>query len=401
MNPEKHASSIALVNLAALHENICRVRRRSGCGKILPVVKADAYGHGAVEVARFLSGTGGPGKGAKNNGLGKDLSGEISMFGVAFLEEGMALRKAGIRHPILLLAGCPITQIPEIVRYGLTPVLFDSESMTALSRYAKKIGKVVNVHIKFDTGMGRIGLSPADASSFIAKVVDQEGICVEGILTHFADADLKDLSFARYQLKAISEIWKKLEKGGINIPYCHIANSAAIMHFSRAHLNLVRPGLMLYGYSPLEGRTKVRLSPVMQVKSRVIALRRVPAGVSISYGRTYVTPRESLIATVSIGYADGYPRLLSNRGVMLAKGKRVPVVGRVCMDMTMLDVSQVPSLSVGDWVTVIGAENKQTVWADEVARASETIPYEILCGIGDRVQRVYLHENASRTKSRP
>lgn len=396
MNPEKHASSIALVNLAALHENLCRIRRRSGYGGILPVVKANAYGHGAVEVARFLAGADGSGKGAKKDGPGKDSSGKISMFGVAFLEEGIALRKAGIAHPILLMTGCPIGQIPEIVRYGLTPVLFDMESAIALGRYAEKKGKVVNVHIKFDTGMGRLGLSPAEASSFVGKVVDQQGIRVEGILTHFADADLKDLSFARHQLKAISRIWTKLEKGGIKIPYCHIANSAAIMHFSRAHLNLVRPGLMLYGYSPLEGRTTVRLTPVMQVKSRVIAVRRVPAGASISYGRTYVTPKESLIATVSIGYADGYPRLLSNRGVMIAKGRRVPVVGRVCMDMTMLDVSRVPSLSVGDWVTVIGAEKKKAVWADELARTSETIPYEILCGIGARVQRIYLHEHAER-----
>ncbi|MFQ5579328.1 MAG: alanine racemase [Nitrospiria bacterium] len=378
MNPEDHASSIALVDLAAMRENLCRVRSRSGCGGILPVVKANAYGHGAVEVARFLVGKHEPGPG------------KINMFGVAFLKEGIALRDAGIKHPILLLTGCPIGQIPEIVEHGLTPVLFDLDSAIALSRQAKLAGKVVNVHIKFDTGMGRIGLSPDEASAFVEKVVDLPGLHVEGILTHFADADLKDLSFARYQLKALKRIWKALEKGGIKISYCHIANSAAIMHFSRAHLNLVRPGLMLYGYSPLEKQTRLRLSPVMQVRSRVIALRRVPKGKSISYGRTYVTQKESLIATVSIGYADGYPRLLSNRGVMLAKGKRVPVVGRVCMDMTMLDVSQVPSLTVGNWVTVIGAEENKSVWADEVARASETIPYEILCGIGNRVQRVYL-----------
>jgi alanine racemase len=391
VNPEKHASSIALINLAALQENLFRIIARSGCGKILPVIKANAYGHGAIEVARFLAGADVT-KEEKKNGPIKNLSGKISMFGVAFLKEGIALRKAGISHPILLMTGCPVDQIPEIVRYSLTPVLFDMESAIALSRYAEKRGKVVNVHIKFDTGMGRLGLSPSEASSFVEKVVDQQGIRVEGILTHFADADLKDLSFARYQLTEIKQIWTKLEKAGIKIPYCHIANSAAIMHFSRAHLNLVRPGLMLYGYSPLESETRVRLSPVMQVKSRVIAMRHVPAGISISYGRTYVTTKASLIATVSIGYADGYPRLLSNRGVMLAKGKRVPVVGRVCMDMTLLDVSEVPSLTVGDWVTVIGAENKKSVWADEVARASETIPYEILCGIGNRVQRVYLQE---------
>ncbi|MFQ5780153.1 MAG: alanine racemase [Nitrospiria bacterium] len=384
MTLEKRAASLAEINLAGLDENLRQIRKRIGRSGILAVVKANAYGHGAVEVAQFLVGTD-PSKRAFHHNVSRG----ITMLGVAFLEEGMALRRAGIKHPILLMTGCPIGQIPEIVRYRLTPVIFDVKSLMALGRYVRKRGEVVDVHVKIDTGMGRLGLFPSEALSFIQKAIDQNGIRVEGILTHFADADLKDLSFARLQLKLIKEIRATLEKGGIKIAYCHIANSAAIMHFSRAHLNLVRPGLMLYGYSPLEGETVVRLHPVLQVRARVISVKRFPAGVSISYGRTYVTRRESLIATVSIGYADGYPRLLSNQGMMIAKGRRVPVVGRVCMDMTMIDVTQVPSLTVGDWVTVIGAERGKAVWADEIARAAETIPYEILCGIGPRVRRVY------------
>ena len=379
MSRRRHAASIAEIDLAALGENLRQVKKRIGRKKILAVVKANAYGHGAVEIARFLE--------RKETGRAPG----VSMFAVAFLEEGAALREAGIDLPILLMTGCPIEQIPEIVRHRLTPLVFDLESLFALSRHAKKIGRKINVHIKLDTGMGRLGLSPGEARAFIQRAVGEKGIRIEGVLTHFAEADLKDLSFARGQLEKIHHVWQALKKEGIKIPYCHLANSAAIMHFSPAHFNLVRPGLMLYGYSPLEGKTTIPLRPVMQVKTRVIALRKVPAGTSISYGRTFVTKRESLIATLSIGYADGYPRLLSNRGTMIAKGKRVPVVGRVCMDMTMIDVTEVPSLAVGDWVTVIGAEGGEAVWADELARGAETIPYEILCGIGDRIPRIYIN----------
>ena len=371
------SASIAEINLSALGENLRQVKKRVGKKEILAVVKANAYGHGAVEIARFLE------------GKGAGTPGGVAMFAVAFLEEGRALRKAGIGLPILLMTGCPIEQIPEIVRYRLTPLLFDLGSLLALGRYAKKAGKKVGVHIKLDTGMGRLGLPPGEALAFIQKAIDEKGVRIEGILTHFAEADLKDLSFARAQLEKLKAVWTALKAEGIKIPYCHLANSAAIMHFSPAHFNLVRPGLMLYGYSPLEGKTTIPLQPVMQVRTRVIALRKVPAGTAISYGRTFMTRKESRIATLSIGYADGYPRLLSNRGTMIAKGQRVPVVGRVCMDMTMIDVTKVPTLAVGDWVTVIGAEGKEAVWADEVARGAETIPYEILCGIGDRIPRVY------------
>jgi alanine racemase len=377
MARKEHAASVAEVDLAALDENLRQVRKRIGRKKILAVVKANAYGHGAVEIARFLEG--------KESGRPP----KVAMFAVAFLEEGQALRKAGIDLPILLMTGCPIEQVPEIVRYRLTPLLFDLESLFALSRHARKIGKKINVHIKLDTGMGRLGLPPNEALAFIQRAVDEEGIRVEGLLTHFAEADLKDLSFARGQLEKLKDVWIGLQREGIKIPYCHLANSAAIMHFGPAHFNLVRPGLMLYGYSPLEGKTTIPLRPVMQVRTRVIAMRKVPAGTAISYGRTFVTRKESLIATLSIGYADGYPRLLSNRGMMIAKGRRVPVVGRVCMDMTMIDVTEVPSLKVGDRVTVIGAEGEEAIWADELARGADTIPYEIICGIGDRIPRIY------------
>ena len=377
MDVRRRSASVAEIDLAALSHNLRQVKKRIGRREILAVIKANAYGHGAVPIAQFLA--------------GEKRSRGISRLGVAYLEEAIQLRKAGITHPILLMTGCPIEQVPEVVRYQLTPLLFDSESLLALSRYAVRRGRRVNVHIKLDTGMGRLGLPVSEALPFIQMATAQEGIRVEGILTHFAEADLKDLSFARKQLEGLKQTWTALQKAKTKIPYCHLANSAAIMHFGAAHFNLVRPGLMLYGYSPLEGESEIELRPVLQLRARVIALKKVPAGTSISYGRTFFTQRESFIATVSIGYADGYPRLLSNRGVMIAKGKRVPVAGRVCMDMTMLDVTEVPSLQVGDWVTVIGEEGNEAVWADELARLAETIPYEILCGIGERVLRVYKH----------
>jgi len=375
MDVRRRSASVAEIDLSALRRNLQQVKKRIGRREILAVIKANAYGHGAVPIAQFL---------VKNK-----PSFDISLLGVAYLEEAIALRRAGIAHPILLMTGCPVEQIPEIVRYQLTPLLFDTASLTTLSRYAARRGKRVNVHVKLDTGMGRIGLPVSEALPFIQTATEQEGIRVEGILTHFADADLKDLSFARKQFEALKHIWIALQKANTKIRYCHLANSAAIMHFAPAHFNLVRPGLMLYGYSPLEEESEIPLKPILQLRARVIAVKKVPAGTSISYGRTFFTRRESLIATVSIGYADGYPRLLSNRGVMIAKGQRAPVVGRVCMDMTMLDVTEAPALNVGDWVTVIGEEGGEAVWADELARQAETIPYEILCGIGERVPRIY------------
>lgn len=373
----ERAATIAEIDLAAMDKNLNQIKALIGPKEILAVVKANAYGHGAVQVARFL----------ERSEPGEDR--RVAMFAVAYLEEGIALREAGISLPILLMTGCPILQIPDIVHHRLTPLIFDLEQLFALSRHAVTSERIIDVHIKLDTGMGRLGLPVSEALSFIQKAVDQKGIRVEGILTHFAEADLKDLSFARRQLEGIKKIWTALQGAGIEIPYCHIANSAAIMNFDAAHFNLVRPGLMLYGYSPLEDKTCFPLQPVMQVKTRVIALKKVPPGTSISYGRTFYTRRETLIATVSIGYADGYPRLLSNRGWMIAKGRRVPVVGRVCMDMTMIDVTEVPSLAVGEWVTVIGKDGEEGIWADEIARLAETIPYEILCGIGERVPRRY------------
>lgn len=368
------ASSLAQIDLDALRSNLNFVKSQVGDRPILAVVKANAYGHGAVQVARCLAQ--GPVR--------------ISFFGVAFLEEAIALRDGGVTTPVLLLTGASREQIPEIIQYRLTPVVYNMAFLAALSQAAVRRRQRVNIHLKVDTGMGRLGIAPSDALSFMEKTVGLKGICVEGILTHFAYAGLEDSAYTSGQLVLFQSVVDHLYKKGIHPSYIHIANSAAVVAFQSAYLNLVRPGLMLYGYAPLKGVFSVSLKPVMQVKTRVIALKKVPADTSISYGRTFVTKRESHIATVSIGYADGYPCSLSNRGMMIAKGRLVPVAGRVCMDMTMLDVSEVPSLAVGDWVTVIGAEGDQSVWADRLSEWANTHPYEILCGIGARVQRQYI-----------
>lgn len=376
MSDRSFASSIAEIDLSALDENIQKVRTKIGDCGILSVVKANAYGHGALEIARFLSA----------NTI-KPL-----IFGVAFLEEAIALRKEGITGPILLLTGMPLEQVEAVIQYRLNPVIYELSSLRALSLAAEAAEVVVPVHIKVDTGMGRIGLPPGAALSLIKKAVVQPGIRLEGILSHFAHADLKDSAFTQQQLALLQNLLSKLENEGIRIPYCHLANSAAIIQFREACFNLVRPGLMLYGYSPMGNKQDFPLKPVMRVKTRVLAVKKVKAGQSISYGQSFVTKQESLIATVAIGYADGYDLRLSNRGEMIALGQRVPVVGRVCMDMTMLDVSKVPALAAGDWVTVIGSEGTASVWADELAGWAGTHVYEILCGIGSRVKRQYIHQ---------
>ena len=372
--PRASASSIAEIDLGALLSNLQQIRAQIGDREILAVVKANAYGHGALPIAAYLS---------------RNMP-KPPLWAVAFLEEGIVLRAGGISGPIVLMTGAPQEQAGDIVAHDLSPVIFEKSTLQALSRAALRAEKEMTVHVKIDTGMGRLGILPAEALPFIEAVTKAPGIRLVGILSHFAHPDLVDADFTQGQLLSLQKIMGELEKGGIKVPYCHMANSAAVVGLNAAYLTLVRPGLMLYGYSNLENKERFQLKPVMQVKARVIALKKLPPGSSISYGRTYFTKKESRIATVSIGYADGYPCSLSNRGEMIAKGIRVPVVGRVCMDMTLLDVTAVPDLKLGDWVTVMGAEGEQCVWADELARWAETHPYEILCGIGPRVRRQYI-----------
>ncbi len=369
-NPSSDRPTVATVDLNALSHNYQEVVRRIGDRKVLAVVKAQAYGHGAIAVSRrFVE-------------LGSH------MLGVALVEEGRDLRDAGITAPILVMAPVFSEQAEVIVNAKLTPVVYTLAIARALSDAAAGAGRTLAVHVKIDTGMGRIGLSPEEAVDFIVAAGKLPGLAVEGIMTHFADADLRDKAFASAQMDRFESLIRLLEAKGISIPLRHAANSAAVLEYDRALLTMVRPGLMLYGYNPLESRVSADLRPVLSLVTRVAFLKRVPAGVPISYGRTFVTKRESLIATIPIGYADGYSRGLSNKGEAIVRGVRVAVAGRVCMDMTMLDVTEVPGVAEGDEVVLIGTGGNERITADDIAAKTNTIAYEVLCGISGRVPRI-------------
>ncbi len=363
----------ARIDLQSLSHNFNEVLRRAEGRKILAVVKAQAYGHGALRVSRHLLELG------------------AGMLGVALIEEGRELRAAGIESPILVMGAVLPEQAAEIAELGLTPVVYDMAVARAVSEAAQRFKKKIPVHVKIDTGMGRIGVNYAGAEEFIADLARLNGIEVQGIMTHFADADLRDKRFAAEQMDRFGCVLKKLDARGISIPLRHAANSAAVLDFRKALFTMIRPGLMIYGYNPLEGAgIDADLRPVLSLVTRIAFLKKVPPGVPISYGRTFVTKRESMIATIPIGYADGYNRALSNRGEAIVRGIRVPVAGRVCMDMTMLDVTDVPGVNAGDEVILIGNQENERITAYDIAAKTGTIPYEVLCGISSRVPRIYL-----------
>ena len=370
----------AHIDLGALRHNLGQVRRLAGAREVIAIVKADAYGHGAVPVARALAAEG------------------VTRFGVALVEEGRALREAGIRGEVLVLGGLVEDQAAEIVELGLTATIFHAGHAEALNEAARRAGRAVPVHVKIDTGMGRLGFSPDAAPDAVAALARCAFLRLEGLMTHFADADLADPAYAREQVARFDAVAETVRRAGVRIPIRHAANSAAVMAASswRSAMggplyDAVRPGLMLYGARPGPAvGAGVDLRPVLSLTTRILLLKRVPPGTPISYGRTFVTRRESVIAVLPIGYADGYPRALSNAGRVLVRGRAAPVVGRVCMDLTMVDATDVPDAAEGDEAVVIGAQGAAAITVEEVAAGAGTIAYEILCGIGPRVPRRYL-----------
>jgi alanine racemase len=375
----------ASIDLVALRHNLLQVRRLAGSRDVIAVVKADAYGHGAVAVSRALAAEG------------------VTRFGVALVEEARTLRDAGIRGEVLVLGGFTGDQAAEIVDLGVTATIVHPLHAAALSDAARRAGRVAPVHAKIDTGMGRLGFPVDAAPDAIASLTRLPGLRLDGVMTHFADADLADPAFAREQMARFDRVMAALHARGITVPLRHAANSAAVMAVSRdgvvgleaALYDAVRPGIMLYGCrpGPAVGHA-VDLRPVLSLTTCIGLLKRVPSGTPISYGRTFVTQRPSLIAVLPIGYADGYPRALSNVGAVLVRGRRAPVAGRVCMDLTMVDVTEVPGVAEGDEVVVIGVQGDASMSAEDVAAAAGTIAYELLCGIGPRVPRRYLDREA-------
>ncbi len=362
----------AVVDLSALEHNFRLALARAEGRKVLAVVKAQAYGHGAVPVSRRL------------------LSAGADMLGVALLEEGRELRQAGIKAPVLIMGGLFPDQADEIVAWNLTPVVSTVLFAQALSAAALRRSETrLPVHVKVDTGMGRIGVEAGEAADLVEELKGMKGIEVQGLMTHFADADLADKGFSGSQMDRYDAVVKLLAGRGIEVPLRHAANSAALLDFGRALFTMVRPGIMLYGYDPVKGRAGGALHPVLSLVTRIAFLKSVPAGTPISYGRTFTTARSTLVATIPIGYADGFSRGLSNRGEALVRGVRVPVIGRVCMDMCMLDVTDVPGVIEQDEVVLIGEQDGQLITADGIAERLGTIAYEVLCGIGSRVPRIY------------
>jgi alanine racemase len=367
----------ATIDLDALAFNLHQVRTLLGkAQKVLAVVKANAYGHGAVPIARELEAQG------------------VEFFGVAFLEEGVRLRRAGIRRPILILGGTDPSESEEVLSFELTPVVYDYTTASALEAEAKRQGKTIPIHVKVDTGMNRLGVSGAEAGDFFARVRSLGHLRVEGVLSHFSSAHLIDdesLTFTQLQARRFKEVVEQLAAGGV-CPQClHMANSSAVLGGALPESSLARVGLMLYGaYPSRELGRKIPLRPVMTLATKVIQVHSLPAGSPISYSRTYVTTREHRIATLAVGYGDGYPYRLSNRGEVLIHGQSAPVVGSVCMDFTMVDVTAVPETKVGDQVVVLGSQGEARIAVEEVAERAGTIPYEILCGVSSRVPRHYL-----------
>lgn len=367
----------AEINLDDLRHNLLEIRRiTSTNAKLCAIVKADGYGHGAVEVAQTA------------------LSCGAHYLGVAFLDEAVELREKGIKAPILILGFTPENQFDTIIEHDITQTVYSLKSAILLSEKALKQKKKAKVHIKLDTGMSRIGFQ-TDASSIsdIIKLFQLEGLKVEGIFTHFAKADEKDRTVTEEQFRIFTEAVNAIEAKEYKIPIKHIANSAGIIEYPNTHLDMVRPGIILYGMYPSDEitKSKIHLKPILSLKTRVAHVKSLPKGKAISYGGTYITERHTIIATLPVGYADGYSRLLSSRAQVLINGQRAPVVGRICMDQCMVDVTDIQGeVKPKDEVTLIGADGSERIEAEDIAKIIGTINYEITCGISKRVPRVYI-----------
>ncbi|MFX4262206.1 alanine racemase [Pelotomaculum propionicicum] len=370
----------AEIDLNALASNISEIRRiTSAPAKVMAVVKANAYGHGAAEASRAV------------------LAGGADWLGVARVDEGLSLREAGIEAPILILGYLPPEQSGDVVRGRLSQAVYTRDMALALAGAAAAEGTRARIHFKIDTGMGRIGwVAGPDAVRDILELAGNRHLEAEGIFTHFAASDSADKGYTQEQLFKFTALIEELRRNGLEIPVKHAANSAALMEMPDTHLDLVRAGIIVYGLYPSDevDHSVIKLRPVMSLKAKVAYVKEVPAGFKVSYGCTYTTEKSTVIATLPLGYADGYSRLLSSKGYALLHGQRAPVVGRVCMDQLMVDVGQIPGVKVGDEAVLIGRQGEQEITADEVAAMLGTINYEIVCMVSHRVPRIFLGLNS-------
>lgn len=378
MSVHPHGRPIwAEIDLSALGHNVRSLKALAGSARLAAVIKANAYGHGAAPVGRAA------------------LEAGADLLAVICVEEGEQLRQAGIRAPILVLGHSFPADAERIVEQRLTPIVTTLELAEALSQEAQRRGINQPVHVKVDTGLNRYGLRPAEAVTLAKQLRELPSITVEGICTHFAEADAIDKSHAREQFRVFMSVADQLPW----IPMRHVSNTAGLLTLPEFNLDMVRPGIGLYGCYPTEPPAGIDLRPVLSLKGRIVRLHRIESGESVSYGRTWSAERPSTIALISCGYGDGLPRALSNRGQVLVRGQRVPIIGRVCMDMSMLDVTDVPNVAEGDEVVLVGRQGSESIPVEELAELCGTISYEILCGIAARVERVYTGHTGSTAES--
>ena len=367
----------AEINLSILDYNIKNIKAKLGSGtKIIGVVKADGYGHGSVKVAEVLRANG------------------VDTFAVSTLQEAIVLREAGATEQIISLSLTPNFYSNVLVEYDITPVISSLENARAISKTAAEVGKTVSGFIAADTGMGRIGYLTWDenAVSEIKEISQLPNFKIAGLFSHMSTADSADKTFSRQQEQCFNEFYDKLIAAGIEIPMRTFANSASVMELPSVYFDAVRPGIILYGCYPSDevDKSSLSLKPVMSVKATISHLKDVPAGFSVSYGREFISKRPSKIATIALGYADGYPRPYAPKGEVIVNGVKAPLAGNICMDQCMIDVTDVPNVKVGDEVIIMGSDGKNTILADDIAKATGTINYEIICAFGQRLPKVYV-----------
>ena len=347
--------------------------------KMVGVIKTDGYGHGAIPIAREL-----------------EKMDYVWGYATATVEEALSLRRAGMEKPILILGYTFPYCYEDLIRYEIRPAVFREDMLSQLSECAARLGKKAKIHVKVDTGMTRVGIRPDESGlTFVKKVLATQGVELEGMFTHFARADEKDKTYARRQLKRLKDFMELVEKEtGYHIPLKHCSNSASIVELPEANMDLVRAGITLYGLWPSDQVSKeiVPLKPVLSLRSHIVFVKEVEEGVGISYGGTFVTPHKMRIATIPVGYGDGYPRGLSGKGYVLIRGKKAPILGRVCMDQFMVDVDGIPEAKEGDVVTLIGRDGEETITIEQLGELSGRFNYELACDLGKRVPRVYLKE---------
>ncbi|GAB4575272.1 MAG: alanine racemase [Anaerolineae bacterium] len=372
--PESRPLSYVEVDLAAIAANTRTVRGLLGPDvALIAVVKANAYGHGLVPCAQTM------------------LQHGADWLAVSRVNEALALRAAGITAPVLTLGYAAPDEAEAAVRYGITLAVGDRPTVLALSRAAVALGRPAAVHLKVDTGMSRFGLLPEEVVPFLCWLADQPGVRATGIFSHFATADNADKSFVHVQFAEFQRVLAAVEAAGFDLPLRHIANSSAIFDLPATLLDGARPGIVLYGlYPSADVRHDVPLRPALAIKSRVGRVRRIPAGASVGYDRTFIAPRPMTVALIPVGYGDGYPRLLSGEGEVLIRGRRARLVGRVCMDQCVVDVSHIPGVAQEDEVVLLGRQGEESITAEDLARMARTINYEIVTSLLPRLPRVWL-----------